>query len=239
MKEELIRLLALYEVDKEIDELRVRKDIIPQEIQELEQQKIEADKNLREFIESIKHLELLSKRKELDLATLEEQLRKHEAQLLTLKSNEEYQAMLKQIEMDKERISSLEDELLDILEKIEDMQSKRPEVEKETARKIKDIDARIAKLKEELNGIDGKVKLLDSERERRAYFVPKKLLSRYERLRKLGKKDAVVPIVDESCGGCGATIPIQTINEIRASGTVGVCENCGRLIYWPYEEIEK
>ncbi len=238
MKEELIRLLALYEVDKQIDELRSRKETIPQKIKELEGEKVSARKNLEEFVQSIKHMELLSKRKELDLASAEETLQKHESQLPTLKSNEEYRAMIKQIEMDKERISELEDELIEILDKLENMQKHKPEMEKEVELKIEQIEKEIVELRKELSGIDDKIKLLLSERERRAYFVPKKLLKRYEQLRKLGKKDAVVPIVDNACSGCGATIPIQTVNEIMQSGTVGICENCGRLIYWPERKTE-
>ncbi len=239
MKEELVRLLALYEVDKKIDEIKALKITIPNRIKELETEKEDIQKSVQEFIESIKHTEIVLKKKELDLAAAEERLRKHQEQLPTLKSNEEYRAMIKQIELDKEEISRLEDEALQIMDSLDRMKEQRPQVEAEGEARIREIEKQIKELKEQLSGIDEEVRLLIAERERRAHFVPDKIRRKYEKIRSLGKKNAVVPIIDGACGGCHADIPIQTINEIRASGTVAICENCGRLIYWPYDEPER
>ncbi len=238
MKDELERLLALYEVDRELDKVEALKIEIPLQIEQLEKDKEDVRRSVSEFLESIKHTEIVLKRRELDLADAEERLKKHQNQLPTLKSNEEYRAMIKQIEIDREEISRIEDEVLELMESLDKMKERKPHVEQEAERKLKEIDRKIAELKKELSGLGERIKLLKAERQRRAHFVPEKILRRYEKLREIGKKDAVVPIVDGACGGCHADLPIQTINEIKASGTIHICENCGRFIYWPYEEIE-
>ena len=41
---------------------------------------------------------------------------------------------------------------------------------------------------------------------------------------------AVVPLSGNSCGGCGAALPLQMVSEIR-SGDLHNCQSCGRFVY--------
>ena len=42
--------------------------------------------------------------------------------------------------------------------------------------------------------------------------------------------NAVVPLSGNSCGGCGAALPIQMVSEIKG-GNTHTCFNCGRFVY--------
>ncbi len=54
----------------------------------------------------------------------------------------------------------------------------------------------------------------------------------YERLaEKYGR--AVVPVVDKICLGCFQGVPPKFFSEVDADRPVKVCENCGRILYFP------
>jgi len=42
---------------------------------------------------------------------------------------------------------------------------------------------------------------------------------------------AVVPLNDETCGGCFMAIRPQIVNEILANNKIHACQHCGRLLY--------
>jgi mannitol/fructose-specific phosphotransferase system IIA component (Ntr-type) len=43
---------------------------------------------------------------------------------------------------------------------------------------------------------------------------------------------AVVPVVHGGCAGCGLSVPVALINEIRAAEQIYACPNCGRILYF-------
>ena len=54
----------------------------------------------------------------------------------------------------------------------------------------------------------------------------------YERLTaKYGR--AVVPVVDKTCLGCFQGVPPSFFSEVTSDKPVKVCENCGRILYFP------
>ena len=54
----------------------------------------------------------------------------------------------------------------------------------------------------------------------------------YERLsQKYGR--GVVPVVNRTCLGCFQSVPPSFFSEVTANQPVKVCENCGRILYFP------
>jgi hypothetical protein len=57
------------------------------------------------------------------------------------------------------------------------------------------------------------------------------LFERYQRIRDR-RGSVLVPVENETCGGCHSRIPAQRINEIREGDKVHYCEFCNRMLYW-------
>ena len=51
--------------------------------------------------------------------------------------------------------------------------------------------------------------------------------------------EAVVPIVDEHCTGCGIHLPKSQINEVLRAETLHRCRNCTRFLYYPSEVVAR
>lgn len=69
-------------------------------------------------------------------------------------------------------------------------------------------------------------------RDASAKAVAKPLRSRYERLRGSRAPVAVVPLVGDACGACYTAVPMNRRSQMRMSGMVDGCEECGVMLYY-------
>jgi len=76
------------------------------------------------------------------------------------------------------------------------------------------------------------VEPLESAREALVKRIDERFVRVYERLTvKYGR--AVVPVVNRTCLGCFQSVPPSFFSEVTANQPVKVCENCGRILYFP------
>ena len=230
MREVYRDLYALQQIDSEIQRLERLRVEIPERIKEIE----ELIKNKEdEILEKKKTLDLLEQRRLKTEREIEEEkmkLENYKKQQFEVKTNEAYQALLKEMEYSKRKIETLEMEYL-VIE--EDLNRKRKEVAEETKALIeekKKMEEEKKKLEEEFSTLDEKIILKKDERKRASTRLDPKLLARYERLIVSRGGLAVVVIEEAMCGGCFATLPPQYFQEIRKGERIYTCEYCGRIL---------
>ena len=71
---------------------------------------------------------------------------------------------------------------------------------------------------------------LENSREKQISKIDSNTIQIYSKVISARSGVAVVPLSGDSCGGCGAALPIQMASEIRA-GKTHTCFNCGRFVY--------
>jgi uncharacterized protein len=79
---------------------------------------------------------------------------------------------------------------------------------------------------------------LSAERQRLVDALPRDMLTVYQRIFQGRGGQAVVPVEHQACGGCGAPLPLQLVNEIRKMELLFTCETCGRILIWRQEQAE-
>ena len=173
---------------------------------------------------------------EREASALGEQERHFQQQLPAIKKNEEYTALLHEIEATRQKRSELETRILLRMEEEEREQQERPALEQalksaeaEAATRAKLIDADEAAEREKLGA-------LEARREANLRDLPPATRARYERVH--GSRDgrAVVAILKGACGGCYRTLPPAVLQEARRRDRMMSCEGCGRLMVWPPSE---
>ncbi len=227
----LDKLLDLQRLDFTGARLEAEGRAIPQEIQALEARLAGA----RSALETAKvaadriQKDRRAKERDLDEATLT--TKKKQARLFEIKTNEEYSAVLREIEVLKEKSSKLEEEILEILERADAAAKTVADAEKEFKaaesvgqRERVAKEAHLTRLREELAEVrearKGQASRLDSD-----------LLRQYTRL--LQSRDvAVVAVKEGSCSGCGIALTPQTYNEIRRNDRMFTCSSCNRILYF-------
>ncbi|MGH7382010.1 MAG: zinc ribbon domain-containing protein [Candidatus Methylomirabilales bacterium] len=232
MRADLAQVVDLQDLDLEIAGLQREVQRIPREVADGEQLLNSSRGAWDQARQRLAALEQLRRRKERELEDVTAEQRKRQGRLFEIKTNQEYAAVLKEIEGLKERRSKLEDEILGTFDDIEAAQSA---VRDESARfqeREKIFQQERTTKEGELRRLQGELERLQEERRRQANRVEASLLQTYQRLLRSRGGLAVVPVKDGSCLGCHVALTPQTYNELRKGEVFVSCANCQRILYW-------
>jgi hypothetical protein len=236
MSEEIDRLWTLLGLDEQALAVREVLARFPEQRRELEHRVVEARLRLEQAKARLVEAQKQRRDLEREASALGEQERRFQQQLPAIKKNEEYTALLHEIEATRQKRSELETGILLRMEEEEREQQDRPVLEQalksaegEAATRAKLIDADEAAEREKLGA-------LDARREANLRDLPPATRARYERVH--GSRDgrAVVAILKGACGGCYRTLPPAVLQEARRRDRMMSCEGCGRLMVWPPSE---
>ncbi|MDR1400981.1 MAG: C4-type zinc ribbon domain-containing protein [Endomicrobium sp.] len=181
--------------------------------------------------ENFINLNSLRNEKETLLDSKEKKINKCLKELNIVKSNDIYKALSSEIEKAKEYKNVLENEILELMEKIDreyavikTNENELKEIEQKIENEMCEIKSFTKKLEKEINEIE-------KEREEQKLKVNKTILSQYERLRDGGRNEKAIYVIDgESCGGCGILLRPQLINQVQKYHELVFCDNCSRIL---------
>jgi hypothetical protein len=229
---DLKTVLELQRIDSRIVELTAQIESLPTQIRELQKQ-------IEEFLhahEEHKH-RLAENQKErrtleADIKEIRELISRHKDQLYQVKTNEQYRAMLKEIEHEETRMRQMEDQLLEKMIEAEDLgklvQEAAARVESEKAR----VAAAVRQLEDEQReDAEEKQRLLVRRQELEA-ALSREVASLYERVRKARRGVAVAEAREGLCTACNVLLRPQVYNQVRTNTAVITCDNCDRIIYY-------
>lgn len=162
-----------------------------------------------------------------------ERIKKLRDQQLQIKSNVEYKALEKEIGALEGEIRGLEDNELEIMERMEAARAALADAEKELKAQEQRVLEEAGLLEKRLKAIDGELAELQAERDRLAADVDPVWLQRYQRIMEKRGDHAMVPVTHDACGGCHMKLPPSVVHDSRRPDTMTVCNFCGRLLFWP------
>lgn len=197
----MIALLKLQRLDMQIAECRQREQELPKQKDKYTIHRERLGAEIQHSEERCKKLLLEQRECSGEIEQRQAQIRKYAEQLYAVKKNEEYKALLYEIELMKKQVAVKEERVIALMceydEARESLAADKDRIEAELA----SIDKECARIDAELEALKAERKALQKSRPPLAARVAPDLLSRYERIRKV-KMPAVVPLNDESCGGC-------------------------------------
>jgi predicted nucleic acid-binding Zn-ribbon protein len=149
LKREIEILIKLQAVDLELYQSERFHQKYPEKLKKLEKKIEEEQVRFQQTKERLEGLQKERKQKEKDLEIEAERVKKAEEKLASVKTNKEYQAAVKEIEMLKQMNSAKEDEILLVMEGIDTLQDEQKKKEKELGEKMKAFQEEKKKLEEE------------------------------------------------------------------------------------------
>jgi predicted nucleic acid-binding Zn-ribbon protein len=225
-------LRELHRILRQITDLRGRLERGPRQIkaakanlQALEQAEADAK-------ETLTRAKVAADQKQLQLKERENRIGDLKAKLNLANSNKEYQAIKEQIAADEQANSVLSDEILDALEKIDELQANLEEA-KAGVGKQKDELAKVqTRVSEQQAQLESELGRVTAELETVQKRIPADLRAEYDRLVKGRGEEALAQVEGEYCGGCNFKLTAQMMNELLIGKPV-FCKNCGSLLYMP------
>lgn len=231
MNEKLSVLIELQEIDSKINKVNECIIKINSETDCLK----EALKNKKEQVENLKKEStksiILKKEKEAEISSISDQIRKHNMELNTVKTNDAYRALMSEIENCRKAKIKIEDDLLSMMENEDKASADIKNIQNEYLRIEKEFSDKKILHENDLKKHEEDIAKLKSEKDIKLKGLPKDLASSYENLVKNKKDFAVVPIANDTCGGCHRNLPVHVIDEVRKGKDIVVCNNCLRILY--------
>lgn len=237
-------LIKLQDVDSVILDLQRRISEFPTIVQQLDKQLADSENNLSMMEARLEEQEKTRRSKELDVETREEQIKKYQNQLLQVKTNKEYSALLAEIRGLKNKNSLTEDDILELMESIERVKISIAEAQKTLEKERK----KVAQVKREKEAEHVELqKVLAEQEEKRcqlAETIEEKVLEEYSKLLKLRSGMAVASVKEGGvCNGCHVALTPQMFAEVKTSEYLHRCPVCFRFLFWsdnspPHEEEE-
>jgi predicted nucleic acid-binding Zn-ribbon protein len=171
------------------------------------------------------------RQKEGELADLETKRSKYKGQLMDVKTNKEYTAMLHEIEGVEREIRAREDQILGEMERAESLSGELKREEEAFRTHQARYKEEAATLEARSRELTGRRDALVAERDRIAATVPEEALALFHRVAKL-RGVAVAEARDGRCQECHLMLRPQMFVEVKRNEQVVQCPACNRILYY-------
>src|SRR3989304_6880940 len=225
-------LVQLQDKDSRIAEIVEKQKNLPSIIASLRGKLDTAQQELSEASGGFDSATKERKTLESSLKDAETKVTKFKEKIPEIKTNKEYHALLKEIESAGQEKSDIEEKILILFEKLDELKVKRSEKENVVKVEEKVFNSEKEIIEKDYDQLAEVLKELESQKDSIVSNMDPKLLSEYNRL--LGDKKglAVVSVKNEHCLGCHMRIPPQVFTEIKKNEKISYCLNCKRILYW-------
>ncbi|MCX7816956.1 MAG: C4-type zinc ribbon domain-containing protein [Syntrophales bacterium] len=232
-------LIELQKIDTAIVQANLKKKELPSAIAKLDEQYREEEKQLKGHRSYLDELFKKHRSLEEELKRGMENLRRTKARLFEVKTNKEYQAMLKEIETIEKKNEQLEEDIILLLDEIDEKKKFLKERESRFAQHKEIYERKRAELVREMDSIGDELRTYREQGDALRKQLSSEILRKYDQLRALNNGIAVVSVWKEICGGCHMNIPPQLYNDLMTNkDEIFFCPHCNRIIFW-YNHNEK
>jgi predicted nucleic acid-binding Zn-ribbon protein len=225
-------LRELHQIHQRLADLRDRLERGPKQVRAREANVVQLEAKLTEAKDRAKQMQMALDRKQLDLKSGEQKVLDLRVKLNGANSNREYQAFLEQIAAAEMAGSVLSDEILEGMEKVDQLHLAAKEAEKNLAAGKQEFEKAKQTVQSSAATIRSDVAQLEAELAQAEKALPPDLKGDYERVVRSKGADSLAAADDGVCTGCGQQITLNMQNELKLSKLV-FCRSCGRLLYLP------
>ena len=229
-------LLILQDRDLKRLGLEAQLKAVPGDIARVEQ-KIAAEKGAIESARNeLRDLELKKKAVETEIGAAEEKLARYRTQQLSIRKNDEYQALGQEITTMEAQIGEFEGQELEIMYAIDEAKKKFAAAEAELKANISGHEARIRTLREREANLTEELQSVQAEVAAARAPIGDFRLRTYDRIA-VRNMPVVVPITAGKCGGCHLKVSSEVESAVRSKtidpiAPLPTCDQCGRVVYW-------
>ena len=232
MERELETLFEAQKIETLIMEGEQKLLQAPKRLKQMEEELLALRQKIDREKEIIDELEKERRKKEKELEGEKEKIKKLEVRLYDVKTNKEYQALLKEIEAAKEANDRTEEDVLVLMDKVEDLRKDYESSNIHLKEIEKDSESERSTIEKEIKSMDEIITSLTQERDNLLSVVSENLRNIYGILRERRGGIAVTNVKNGVCLGCNMNIPPQLFIEVTKNKTLIQCPSCNRILFF-------
>lgn len=230
-------LQELHRILRQLGDLRERLAQGPKQIKVAEGTVARCEQSLLQAKDTHRKARSSSEEKQQQLKQREGRINDLQGKLNACDSNREYQALKDQIAADKTANSVLADEILDGLEKLDELQTQVTTGNDHLAKAKDELQRVKQRVTEQQSGLESELARVLEELQRAEAHLPEEFKQEYQRITKTRGEQAMAQVEGDCCGGCFQMLTPQMMNDLYLAKPM-FCKSCGCLLYLP-EELQR
>jgi uncharacterized protein len=231
MNSDLEKLIELEKTDREIARLTEEVAALPGRVAAIEARLADDKAAVEHAKTAIKGNEVSRRKLEAEIQTAQQKIMKYRDQSSSVKTNDEYRALMHEVQFAEKEISGCEDKILELMIGLEteeralktaemQMKAETLEIEKEKT-EVRKRTAEDEKLLAELGDKRGQLRP----------GVSDSALAHYDRVMRQ-RKSAIAEARGQKCLACFVMLRPQIWEDIRTNQQIITCSSCGRILYY-------
>ncbi len=229
--EKLKYLYELQKVDSKLDEIEILKGELPMEVRDLEDDIAGLETRINNFKSSVEDLEKDISKLDGNIKDSQNLIERYNSQLNNVKNNREFEALTKELELQKLDIRLFEKRIGEFKQHIAVKSDSLANAEELLVSKQKDLEIKKVELEKIIEKTEATEEKLLKKSVRARKKIEERLLKSYDKIRGNYRNGLAVAFIERNaCGGCFNEIPPQVQLEITQRKKILPCEHCGRVL---------
>ena len=224
-------LIELQKCDREI--LRLKEEIasLPKRVAAIEEKLAGTKAVLEKAKIAVKTDEAARRKYETAILDLQQKISKYRDQSLEVKTNEQYKALLHEIQFAERDIRANEDKILELMVNAEIREKDVKAAELELKAEMAEIEKEKAEARQRTGEDEQQLAEWNAKRDTARAALNPELLRQYERVAKY-RGTGLSEVRDHKCLACQMMLRPQTYNEVRTGTQIISCDSCQRILYY-------
>lgn len=160
-----------------------------------------------------------------------ENINRSEVRLSEIKTQKEYQAVLKEVSTAKKLKTEIEEQILAKIAEIDELKGEIAKREEDLSKLEENVASGKSEVEEAIRAMDEEIATDSDSRQAITAGLNASLLKRYDMLRERRQGVAVVEARDGNCIGCNMNIPPQLFNNLYKEQEIYTCPHCQRILF--------
>ncbi|MCP3943187.1 MAG: nucleotide-binding protein [Desulfobacteraceae bacterium] len=230
-KQDIVTLVKLQEAETEIVRLQAVLGKVEKEKTKIALRLKQFEKALYQNREDLARVQIACRDSESEIQIIDDRIIKSNENLRMVKTNKEYQVLLREVDDNKKRKDILETELLEFMDEKEKSESIVSASEKEYALLAEQISHQQAEMGKKC--VDDKEALEEylAQQEDIGESLDSTLMEKFRKISKMNQGLAVTGVDNAVCMGCFMNIPPQLFIEVQRGSSLISCPQCSRILY--------
>ena len=231
MLSDLKNLMELQVADREIRRLKEEIAALPKRVSAIEAKLAATKAQLEKAKTAVKADEAAKKKYETSIQDLQGKISKYRDQSLDVKTNEQYKALLHEIEFAQQEIRGNEDKILELMVNAESREKEVKAAEAELKAETAEIEKEKTEARERTAADEKQLAEWNTKRDGLRGGVDADVLRHYERVLKF-RGSGISEVLNQKCSACQVMLRPQTFNEVKVGDKVMFCESCQRILFY-------
>jgi len=231
MLPDIENLIQLQRADREIQRLKDEIATLPKRQAAIEARLAGTKAVLDNAKAAVKTDDAARRKYESAINDLQQKISKYRDQSLDVKTNEQYKALLHEIQFAEQDIRANEDKILELMVNAETREQEVKAAEAELKAETAEIEKEKAEARQRAAEDEKQLAEWNEKREKARSAVNPDLLRQYDRVAKY-RGSGLSEVRDHKCMACQVMLRPQTYNEVLSTTAPVACDSCQRILYY-------